>query len=82
MCGEHQHDATEVQGEVVSGTRFKVAEMTCNHCAGTISKAIEQLMPGAPFAIDLGAREVTVAGDTEAAANAIRAAGYEPEFVA
>lgn len=82
MCGEHQHDNTEVQCEAVSGTRFKVAEMTCNHCAGTISKAIEQFLPGAPFAIDLGAREVTVTGDADAAANAIRAAGYEPELVA
>lgn len=82
MCGEHHHDETEAQGAAVHGARFKVAQMTCNHCAGTISKAIEQLLPGAPFAIDVGAREVTVEGDTEAAANAIRAAGYEPELVA
>jgi copper chaperone CopZ len=82
MCGEHQHDDTEVQDAAVAGARFRVAEMTCNHCAGTIRKAFEQLMPGTPVAIDVGAREVMVTGDAETAANAIRAAGYEPQLVA
>ncbi|WP_175546733.1 heavy-metal-associated domain-containing protein [Natronohydrobacter thiooxidans] len=81
MCGEHNHDDANIQ-EAVAGARFKVAEMSCNHCAGSIRKAFEQLMPGTAIGIDIGAREVTVAGDPESAANAIRAAGYEPELLA
>ena len=81
MCGEHHHDAAKVP-EAVGGARFKVADMTCGHCAGAIRKAFEQLMPGTAIGIDLGAREVTVAGAPEAAAGAIRAAGYEPELLA
>jgi copper chaperone len=81
MCGEHNHDESDVQ-EAVAGARFKIAEMTCNHCAGTIRNAFEQLMPGIPVAIDVAAREVTVTGDPDTAAETIRAAGYEPELVA
>lgn len=81
MCGEHHHDESDVQ-EAVAGARFKVAEMTCNHCAGMIRKAFEQLMPGIPVAIDVDAREVTVTGDPDTAAETIRAAGYEPKLVA
>lgn len=82
MCGEHQAHATEDRHEAVEGVRFKVAEMTCNHCAGTIRKAFEQTMPGTAISIDLAAREVTVAGDAAAAANTIRSAGYEPQPLA
>jgi copper chaperone len=82
MCGEHQHDDTQVQDEALTGARFRVAEMTCDHCAGTIRKAFEQIMPGIPVAIDVGAREVTVTGDANTAAETIRAAGYEPQLVA
>lgn len=81
MCGEHNHDNAEVT-EAVAGARFKVAEMTCNHCAGSIRKAVEQFLPGTAIGIDVGAREVTVAGDAARAADAIRAAGYEPELLA
>jgi copper chaperone len=81
MCGEHTHNEAEAQ-ETVAGARFKVADMTCNHCAGSIRKAFEQLMPGTAFGIDVGAREVTVAADPDRAATAIRAAGYEPELIA
>jgi copper chaperone CopZ len=78
MCGEHQHHATSVSEPAVSGARFKVAEMTCDHCAGTIRKAFATTMPGTEISIDLSAREVVVDGDAAVAAQTIRAAGYEP----
>ena len=79
MCGEHQHHATDASETAVSGARFKVAEMTCDHCAGTIRKAFATTMPGTQISIDLASREVTVAGDAAAAAETLRVAGYEPQ---
>ncbi|WP_366514035.1 heavy-metal-associated domain-containing protein [Mesorhizobium sp.] len=81
MCGEHQHSDTCASEPAVSGARFKVADMTCDHCAGTIRKAFATTMPGTEISIDLASREVTVAGDAAAAANTIRAAGYEPQTI-
>lgn len=80
MCGKHQHHDNATQGceTTVSGARFKVEEMTCDHCAGTIRKAFEKTMPGTAISIDLAAREITVDGDVAVAAQTIRAAGYEP----
>ncbi|MBP2236739.1 copper chaperone CopZ [Sinorhizobium kostiense] len=84
MCGEHQHqdNATQACETAASGTRFKVEEMTCDHCAGTIRKAFEKTMPGTAISIDLAAREVTVDGDAAVAVQTIRAAGYEPHQIA
>lgn len=81
-CSDHQHHAKHSGKEAVSGVRFKVADMTCGHCAGTIRKALEQTMPGAAVAISLETNEVTVAGDAATAERAIRAAGYEPQLLA
>jgi copper chaperone len=79
MCGEHQDHATAASEPAVSGIRFKVAEMTCDHCAGTIRKAFATIMPGTEISIDLASREVTVTGDAAAAAETLRAAGYEAQ---
>ena len=81
MCSTHEH-TSHAAGEKVEGTTFKVADMTCGHCAGTIRKAFDQMMPGVGVGIDLDKREVTVAGDAAAAAQTIRAAGYEPQPLA
>lgn len=77
MCSAHEHTSQPTR-EKVEGTTFQVAEMSCGHCAGTIRKAFDQMMPGVGVGIDLEKREVTVAGDATAAAETIRAAGYEP----
>lgn len=78
MCSTHDH-ASHQADEKIEGTTFKVAEMSCDHCAGSIRKAFDQLMPGVGISIDLGNREVTVAGDAATAAQTIRAAGYEAQ---
>jgi copper chaperone len=82
MCSTHEEHTSHAAGEKVEGTTFKVADMTCGHCAGTIQKAFDQMMPGVSVGIDLDKREVTVAGDAAVAAETIRAAGYEPQPLA
>lgn len=61
--------------------RFKVAKMTCGHCAGSIEKAVKGVDPGAEVSIDLRSREVTVRSGLPEAhiAEAIGSAGYESE---
>ena len=81
MCSTHE-TASHAAGEKVEGTTFKVAEMSCGHCAGSVRKAFDQMMPGVGVAIDLDKREVIVAGDAALAAETIRAAGYEPQLLA
>jgi len=67
--------------ENVTGTRFKVADMSCDHCVATIRKALERGMPGAAVSIDLAAHEVAVAGDAVLAERIIRDAGYDPRLM-
>lgn len=78
MCSTHEH-TSQTTSERVEGTTFKVAEMSCGHCAGRIRKAFDRMMPGVGVGIDIDKREVTVAGDATVAAETIRAAGYEPQ---
>jgi copper chaperone len=58
---------------------FVVADMTCGHCEKTVRAALEDAFPGADIRINLENHRVSVEGDTETAAAAIREAGYTPE---
>ena len=58
---------------------FIVNDMTCNHCVGTVRKALETALPGAEIAIDLESHTVIFTGDKTKAEEAIREAGYTPE---
>ncbi|MGS1011291.1 heavy-metal-associated domain-containing protein [Achromobacter anxifer] len=62
---------------------FQVADMTCGHCAKTITAAVAQAAPGATVTIDLPTHRVTVAGadDADKIEDAIRDAGYAPVAV-
>jgi copper chaperone len=82
MCTCNQHASTETPAAVVNGVTFKVEDMTCAHCAGTIRNALKEAMPHAAVSIDIDSQEVTVGGDPEAAAAVIREAGYEPKVLA
>ena len=62
-----------------SPARFRVEDMTCGHCVGTVRKALATALPGAAVEIDLERHLVTVSGDPQAAAAAISEAGYTPE---
>ena len=60
---------------------IKVPDMTCGHCASTITKAVKELDPAAKLDISLAEHLVKV--ESGAAGNdlleAIREAGYTPE---
>ena len=82
-CGSEKATTTTTTGETVAGIVFKVEDMTCGHCAGTIRNALKEALPGAAFDVDLDSKRVTVPhGAAVIAEAAIRDAGYEPQLVA
>ncbi|MCR6498107.1 heavy-metal-associated domain-containing protein [Shinella sp. CPCC 101442] len=59
---------------------FTVSDMTCGHCAKTITSAVLGAYPAAKVEIDLPSKRVSVenAGDRAAVASVIEAEGYSP----
>jgi len=60
---------------------FQVDDMTCGHCASTITKAVKAADANAQVAIDLAAHRVTIepaAADAATLREAIAEAGYTP----
>jgi len=59
---------------------FTVEDMTCGHCARTITGAVLAAYPAARVDIDLAAKRVSIenAGDRAAVASVIAAEGYSP----
>ena len=64
--------------------KLKVKGMTCGHCAGAVSKAVEALPNVQRAVVDLSAGEVAVEGAADEAAvrQAIEDAGYEVQGLA
>lgn len=64
-----------------SSLAFRVADMDCGHCAGTIKSAVEKAHPGAKVEADPKSKRVVVSGasDRDKVAATIKAAGYTPE---
>lgn len=63
---------------------FRVPDMTCGHCAGTIAKAITAEDAGARVEVDVRQQLVRVESESASAAElefAIREAGYSPATV-
>lgn len=63
---------------------FEVNDMTCGHCVGVITKAVEAAAPGADVRIDLATHRVTIDGtevNSVQLGNAIKEAGYTPVVV-
>jgi copper chaperone len=63
---------------------FEVTDMTCGHCASTITKALRSVDKGAKVTIDLGKHLVTVEpteADGQMLFDAITEAGYTPALV-
>ncbi|MFM1991660.1 MAG: hypothetical protein RJA99_4617 [Pseudomonadota bacterium] len=62
---------------------FKINDMTCGHCVGSITAAVRSIDPAATVQVDLGRREAAVdTRATRAAVEAaIREAGYTPQSV-
>ncbi|MFW7340254.1 heavy-metal-associated domain-containing protein [Pollutimonas sp. H1-120] len=61
---------------------FEVKDMTCGHCAGTITAAVQKTAPDATIEIDLPSHSVRVDGAADAALveRTIREAGYTPQI--
>jgi len=59
--------------------------MTCGHCVGTVTKAVQDVDRAARIRIDLDSHRVEIepspAASTERLVEAIRDAGYTPELV-
>ncbi len=62
---------------------FKVSDMTCGHCASTITKAVKELDAGAKLDISIAEHIVRVdsRASREALQHAIAEAGYTPQPV-
>jgi copper chaperone len=69
----------EKDTDMTSNNTLKVQDMTCNHCVGTVRKALEQALPGQEIRVDLASHKVEFTGDRAVAEAAIRDAGYTPE---
>ena len=62
--------------------QFTVKDMSCNHCVGAITKAVQEAFPHAHLEFDLEQHKVRledVPGAAEVKA-VIQAAGYTPEL--
>ena len=60
---------------------FTVEDMSCGHCVGAITKAVEGKIPGAKVSADLDTKRVTVTGapDPRTVEAIIADAGYTPK---
>lgn len=64
--------------------RFKIAKMSCGHCAASIERAVKGVDPQAAVSVDIGRKEVAIRSTAEERliAGALRAAGYEGQALA
>lgn len=61
--------------------KFKVADMTCGHCAGVVTEAVKSVDPKAQVDVDVMSKSVSITSAIEGQkfVAAIREAGYDPE---
>ncbi|WP_042883579.1 heavy-metal-associated domain-containing protein [Cupriavidus necator] len=64
--------------------QFQVEGMSCNHCVGAITRAVQAVDPGAKVSADVSTQAVRVesGADTQALRQAIEEAGYPVKSVA
>ena len=60
--------------------KFEVKDMSCGHCAGSITKAIKEVDPQAEVNIDLASKTVNVNANASAETikKAMEEAGFTP----
>lgn len=80
-CQQHSNSASKTaETPSQDGLNFRVDDMTCGHCAGTIKKAIETSLPGTTVNADPASKMVSVTGfgDYAAIKSIVTGAGYTP----
>ncbi len=79
-CSTNQSQPNQVVEHTPDALTLRVEDMTCGHCAGTITKAIEANISGAQVHADPATKLVLVRGtaDLLAIKDLIAAAGYTP----
>ncbi len=78
----HAHEHHHTEGDEM-GKIFRIPDMSCRHCAATITATLKNIDGIDEVKIDLDAKTVEVEGDVpdEKIITAIRQAGYSPETV-
>jgi copper chaperone len=79
-CSPHQAQPGTTAERDPTAVILKVEDMTCGHCASTITKAVEAGLPGARVQADLATKLVSVQGTRDLAKveALITGAGYTP----
>ncbi|MCA0417420.1 MAG: heavy-metal-associated domain-containing protein [Proteobacteria bacterium] len=79
-CQQHSDTAANSTSAPKGAISFRVEDMTCGHCAGTIKKAIEGQLPGTAVTADPASKLVSVVGSTDFVAikSIVTGAGYTP----
>lgn len=79
-CQKHSSAVTNATNAPEGAINFRVEDMTCGHCAGTIKKAIESQLPGTEVTADPASKLVSVVGAADFAVikSIVAGAGYTP----
>lgn len=79
-CQQHSQAPATTAAPAEGAVSFRVEDMTCGHCAGTIKTAIESKLPGTSVDADPASKLVSVRGGADFAALSaiVTAAGYTP----
>ncbi|MBM1174980.1 heavy-metal-associated domain-containing protein [Microvirga arabica] len=79
-CSTHQAQSNTTTERDPTAVILKVEDMTCGHCASTITKAVEAGLLGAQVQADPATKLVSIRGTQDVAKveALIAAAGYTP----
>ncbi len=79
-CSTHQAQSSTTTERDPTAVILKVEDMTCGHCASTITKADEAALPGAQVQADPATKLVSIRGTRDLAKveALITGAGYTP----
>jgi copper chaperone len=79
-CSTHQLQSGTTEARDPNAVTLKVEDMTCGHCASTITKAVEAGLPGTRVRADPATKLVSIRGTRDLAKveALIAGAGYTP----
>jgi copper chaperone len=79
-CSTHQAESVTTAERDPNALTLKVEDMTCGHCASTITKAVEAGLPGTSVQADPATKLVSIRGTRDLAKveALITGAGYTP----